>query len=507
MVEFINYWIGSAMDFAPSSGFSLTSNPHQPSLPLFPMDRNTLPLTKMLAIDKRLLRIASASCLVMASAAALQASDWTGTGPASGSLNWSTVYDGVTNTTGWVSSVPNSAGAVANFYTIGTSKSVTLDSPVTLGALNYSGSTGGTRTITMANALTLNNNGSGAVIANNTSATSSILSFSSGTFNLADNLRVVNTNTALNGSNNAITFGGSSVVQGTGNVTFSNAANTTNVAAINWGGNHTFTGSVLIEKGAVIYGSATTGFGNAANVITLGSAGNGSATMMSTASTPTLANKIIVAAGSGGTLLLGNNSASATNAIFSGTITLNGDVSLMSRRTGANSVRYTGVISGDGGITTVGDGVTQLGSGTSLTNTYKGSTTLSETSSLTLSTNAKMTFYIENSGVNNKITGVANNVLTLDGGFVFDLTGAAANGTWQIVDVSLLTETFSSTFGVYTPANVAWTEAANIWTYTNGSVTYSFSEATGVLTAVPEPTTALLLGGGLMVLLLRRRRS
>jgi len=502
------------MDFTPSSGFSLTSNPPTPSLPSFPMDRNTLPLTKMLAIDKRLLRIATASCMVMAAATAVHASDWTGTGS---NVNWSTIYDGGTNTTGWISSIPNGNGAVANFYTAGTSKTVILDSAITLGSLTYSGATIGTRTITLTSGtpsvsypITLNNNGSGAVIANNTTAVSSILAFGSGTFNLEDNLRIVNTNTALNGTNNAITFGGSTVFQGTGNVTFSNAANTTNVAAINWGGNHTFTGNVLIEKGAVIYGSATTGFGNVANVITLGSAGNGSATMMSTASTPTLANKIIVAAGSGGTLLLGNNSASATNAIFSGAITLNGDVSLMSRRTGANSVRYTGVISGAGGITTVGDGVTQLGSGAGITNTYRGNTTLAETSSFVLSDNAQMTFYIGNSGVNNKITATGvQNVLTLDGDFVFDLTGAAANGTWQIVDVSLVNETFSSSFRVLsTFSGNPWTENNNVWTYVNGGVTYTFNEGTGALTAVvPEPTTALLLGGGLMVLLLRRRRS
>ena len=193
-------------------------------------------------------------------------------------------------------------------------------------------------------------------------------------------------------------------------------------------------------------------------------------------------------------------------------MTLNGSVSLTSSRPTGNYVYYTNVISGAGSITTVGTGKTQFGDGSAnITNTYKGNTTLTETSSLALSDNTKMTFYIGANGANNKITatGGKNNVLTLDGDFVFDLTGAAANGTWQIVDVSLLNETFSSTFSVYTSTNLTnpWTENANVWTYVNGGVTYSFSEATGILTAVPEPTTALLLGGGLMVLLLRRRRA
>ncbi|TXI84091.1 MAG: PEP-CTERM sorting domain-containing protein, partial [Cupriavidus sp.] len=268
-----------------------------------------------------------------------------------------------------------------------------------------------------------------------------------------------------------------------------------------------------VKKGAVIFGSTANAFGSVSNVITLGSAGDGSASLVGTASggTATLANNIIVASGTGGTLLLGSNGNGAYNTTFSGTLTLNGDVSLISGRPAGNDVRYTNVISGVGSVTTVGGGKTQFGNGVAnIVNTYRGNTTLADGSSLALSDNTKMTFYIGNSGENNKITATGiQNVLTLDGDFVFDLTGAAANGTWQIVDVSLLAETFSSTFSVYTSTNLTnpWTENANVWTYVNGGVTYSFSEATGILTAVPEPTTALLFGGGLMVLLLRRRRA
>ncbi|MBN8711320.1 MAG: PEP-CTERM sorting domain-containing protein [Verrucomicrobia bacterium] len=423
----------------------------------------------------------------------------------------------MTTTTGWDSAAPNSSGATANFTTVGAERATTLDAAYTIGALNYSGNTSGARRINFSgteatNTLTFNSGDSGPATITSDASGNSCFIYMDARVNLADDLVVTNNN-AIYTTNPGIRF--NRIMTGSGNLTFVNVNNSLvgGQITLSFAGSSTFTGSVLVKKGAVIYGSTANAFGSVSNVITLGSAGDGSASLVGTASSsaPILANNIVVAAGSGGTLLLGNTGTGAVNATFSGTITLNGDVSLISTRPGGNDVRYTNVISGVGSVTTVGTGETQFGNGsTNITNTYSGNTTLSETSSLALSDNAKMTFYIGATGMNNKITaaGGNNNVLTLDGDFVFDLTGAAANGSWQIVDVALLDETFNATtFGVYTSTGTAWTENSNIWTYTNGSVTYSFSEATGVLSAVPEPATALLLGGGLMVLLLRRRRS
>ncbi len=515
MVEFINYWIGSAMDFAPSSGFSLTSNPHQPSLPLFPMDRNTFPLTKMLAIDKRLLRIATASCLVMASATLMQASDWTGN---TGAGTWSS-----TGNPGWNGGVPNAEGAQANFFAKTGTQTISLDGSYTVGSITLSPDTGGAQVTiqpSAANILTFNNTGtSGATITNNTTTTSGLLQIGSsgtgGKVTLADNLAFINNNSNMTGTNIAIRF--YSVIDGTGGVTFSNVNNSLSVGQISLiaTSNNTFTGNVLVEKGAVIFSSgssSTNVFGNTSNTITLGSLGKGAASLVGTNANTgfEVKNNIIVTAGSGGTLLLGASTNGNGTATFSGTVTLNGDVTLLSNKITTSDTRFTKAIGGNGGVTTSGTGLIRFGDGTNVvTETYKGSTILSEASSLALSDNAQMTFYIGNSGVNNKITATGiQNVLTLDGDFVFDLTGAAANGTWQIVDVSLLSETFSSSFRVFSTSSVnPWAENSNVWTYVNGGVTYSFSEATGVLTAVPEPTTALLLGGGLMVLLLRRRRK
>lgn len=480
------------------------------------MDRTSFPLTRMLAIDRSFLRIATASCLLIASVAVTQASDWTGsTGPG----NWSSTGD-----PGWNGGVPNAEGAQANFFAKGTSQTITLDGSYTVGSITLSPGGGGAQVTiqpTASNILTFNNTGtSGATITNNSTTTSGLLQIGSsgtgGKVTLADNLTFINNNANLTGTNIAIRF--YSVVDGTGNVTFSNVNNSLTVGQINViaSSNNTFTGNVLIDKGATTFASgssATTVFGNTANTITLGSAGRGAASLVGTNANTgfEVKNNIIVAASTGGTLLLGANINGNGTGIFSGTVTLNGDVTLLSNKITTSDTRFTKAISGNGGVTTAGTGLVRFGDGTTaVTESYKGNTTLSETSSLILSSNAKLTFTIGADGINNKITAIGgnNNVLTLDGAFAFDLTGAAANGTWQIVDVSLLNETFNqTTFGVFTSTGTAWTENSNVWTYTSGSVTYSFSEATGALTAVPEPTTALLLGGGLMVLLFRRRRS
>ncbi|MGC4073803.1 MAG: hypothetical protein QM760_15085 [Nibricoccus sp.] len=205
--------------------------------------------------------------------------------------------------------------------------------------------------------------------------------------------------------------------------------------------------------------------------------------------------------------MLGSTSTSASaNSIFSGNITLNGSVSLNSVKQSGADVRYTGPISGTGGITTVGTGLTKLGNGSNvIANTYSGDTTLSATSSLSLSDNAQMKFVIGASGVNNKITasGVNNNTLTLDGDFVFDLTNAATSGSWTVVDNASLNEVFSSSFTV-----VGFTETSSVWSKTVGASTYTFSEATGILTAVPEPgVSALWIGSAGLLVSSRRRRA
>ncbi|MBN8711336.1 MAG: hypothetical protein BGO12_09685 [Verrucomicrobia bacterium 61-8] len=180
-----------------------------------------------------------------------------------------------------------------------------------------------------------------------------------------------------------------------------------------------------------------------------------------------------------------------------GDITVNSG-GVLDYSSGGNAT-YGNIISGAGSVTKGLTGtLTLTGS-----NTYTGNTTVT-TGTLVLADDSQTKFVIGASGVNNKITGVAN--LTLDGDFVFDLSGAGINlgDSWNIVDVGTLSETFGSTFSV-----LGFTDNLdNTWTKINAGTTYRFSETTGVLTVVPEPSTwALLAVSGMTLLFLRQRRK
>lgn len=137
-------------------------------------------------------------------------------------------------------------------------------------------------------------------------------------------------------------------------------------------------------------------------------------------------------------------------------------------------------------------------------NTYTGNTTISA-GTLLLGNPGSMTFAVGANGVNNMITGTG--FLTLQGTFVFDLTGAAIvdGNSWMLVDVgTLLAATYDPSFAVS-----GFTESSDVWTKVDGSNTWTFTESTGVLdlSVVPEPGSLLLVAGGLMFFMISRRRA
>lgn len=151
----------------------------------------------------------------------------------------------------------------------------------------------------------------------------------------------------------------------------------------------------------------------------------------------------------------------------------------------------------DGGLVKESSGTLIL----SGVNSFTGDTVVNA-GRLTLASTGQL-FFDYNGGEFNSISGAG--LLTLQGTFLFDLTGAAA-GTYTIIDSSILPDTtIASTFAV---ANSGWTETSGVWTSADGLS--SFSELNGQLTiSVPEPGAAALLalGSGLVFLVHRSRRA
>lgn len=203
---------------------------------------------------------------------------------------------------------------------------------------------------------------------------------------------------------------------------------------------------------------------------------------------------------SGQTFTLGEisgNSASASiddgTAAYTGTTTL-----LINQSTNTTlqaSITKTSAGAGVFGLTKSGTGTLTLTGA----NSYNGNTLINE-GTLVLGATGSQTFFIGANGVNNSISGSAPGLLTLDGTWIFDLTNAAttSGSSWQIVNAGFLAQTtFGTTFSI-----TGFTESNNVWS--NGG--YQFSELTGVLSAIPEPSVSLLLAGGLIVVLLFRQR-
>ena len=299
----------------------------------------------------------------------VQASDWTGA-----NANWSSNANPGWNGTG----VPNAVGAVAN-HGVSTTSATTVDSAVIVGTISLTNNSNNSWTFTLTNGITLNqdNAGSGSARISNSNSntgTTNGISFQSGTLTLADNLLISNTGASTRDTlgGGSIGFMNTSVIAGTGNITIDNVLNNLNGnGSIRFlGGTNTFTGNVNLRSGGTtVHGG--TAFGNTSNVITLGAAGAGSASLMFTTST-TVANPWVVAAGSGGTLTLGSVSGTSGIMTLNGSVTLDGDLTINRGNTN-NSIILNGVVSGTGGITKTGVGLATL----SNANAYSGITTVS----------------------------------------------------------------------------------------------------------------------------------
>ena len=425
------------------------------------------------------------------------ASTWTGT-PG----NWSS--DG---NPGWNGSgVPNAQGAVAE-YLGGSSATITQDIAlgVTVGTLRSGSSGNASLSITLTNPITFDQDGGGsgsALIENaRTAAGSYRLNFSTGTFTLADNLTIRNSSPGASSSGSIALVGVN--IGGTGNITFDNVSN--NVAAgqiaMTTANTSNFTGNVLIRKGAVTFADVDNFGSQTTNVITLGESGQGSVTLVSSATvTGAIINNIVVASGTTGTSVLGSSSAAGSgNTTYSGTVTLNGSLSLTSANTGSAHVTLSGIVSGTGDLTKVGAGIARL----TAVNTYTGNTTVSA-GSLLLVSGSEERFKIQDANVSNKFLGTG--AVDFGGILRLDITGlTATSGTWNLIDVTNLAETWGGSFGLAFVGGPTFTDAGG-GNYTSGD--WTFTKGNGNLVLVPEPATFGLVGlSGLLLVIARRRRS
>jgi len=122
---------------------------------------------------------------------------------------------------------------------------------------------------------------------------------------------------------------------------------------------------------------------------------------------------------------------------------------------------------------------------------------------LNLSNGGESSFKIGNSNLSNGFDG--SGTVNFDGLFRLDIsTLTDTTGTWNLVNVGSLTETFGGTFGLAFVGGPSFTHTGG-GNYSSGD--FSFSTNTGDLVLIPEPgTLALLLISGAAVLLFRRRK-
>jgi fibronectin-binding autotransporter adhesin len=250
--------------------------------------------------------------------------------------------------------------------------------------------------------------------------------------------------------------------------------------------------------------AAVKGTGASTNRITIGggTVRLGGSAAFSDAGTGTLT---LATAGSG-ELIINGGTVTTTASLLKGTgagtatVTINGGTLDMGG-TNIGAATNTVVLAAQSGtLQNVGQvnngaGWTKSTAGTLIlagTNTYTGDTTVSD-GVLELADNAQLKFVLgATTGANNRLTG--GGTVTLSGDFNIDTTAAngLSSGSWTLVDHSTLAETYTSSFSV-----VGFTDAGgNKWTKPNGaSSSYTFDEATGVLTLGPSASYASWIAG------------
>ena len=464
----------------------------------------------------------------------------------------------------WASGVvANGIGDTADFSQANTAstslRNITLDTNVTLGNFIFGDPTGvnkGRWTLNGngTNTLTFDNNGSTSVLSTGPGSTGGANSINNITIGLANSLQINAASTSagtafvISGSSISATTAGTKVISnigsGTSGVNISSSirdgagvvavTQNSTTSGLTLTGSNSFSGGATISAGILTIGNANA-LGASSGVIQV----NGGTLGMVSSLTATVANNITINAsgatfqgnsstaltlsgsisGAGGLTksgnsnvltLTGNNSYAGTTTVALGTLLVNGD---QSAATGAVTVNSGATLGGGGtvgGTTTIANGGiltpgASAGSSMAVLTFANGLTLGGDTTStvLQIAGASRGTTY-------DAITLGASQSLGYDGVLTLNITSVIADGTYDLFSFSLGFDTggfdaLAFSGGIYSGTFTEIT--SGVWQATSGLQTFTFSESSGDLLVVPEPSTYVLMALGLLSVVVLRRRK
>ena len=341
------------------------------------------------------------------------------------------------------------------------------------------------------------------------------ITIGSGATGTIENLADAQVDTAIGGAGSLVKSGTANLTL-TGNSTYSG---TTTVTA----GKLVLSGTGALPVGTAVSNSATFDISAiTASSATVGSiAGNGTFNLgakgltaggdnSSTIVSGTIAGVggSLAKTGSGNLTLSGTNTYTGATTVTSGTLLINGSTS------SSSAVAVNGGTLGGNG--TIGGAVTVNSGGFLSPGNSPGLLTMG---SLVLNSGSTTTFEINGIAVRgtnyDAIDITAGSGLTLNGTFTINFTNGTALDNTTNINLFGYTGTHTGDFasmtstGFYTSGVGGWTHGVgDVWTLSSGAQTLTFSEVTGYLNVVPEPSTWALLAFSLTtVMVLRRRRQ